>query len=132
MLTRCGLPEPALNQAIISASGDFLGVADLSWEEQLVAGEYQGEEYHSGDERQAEDETRREGFERGGWSVEEVWKSDLASTSARCACVLRFAAALGHDASDLSLSKCEPRFFSQHALDLALQRDERWHHRYAA
>lgn len=131
MLTRCGLPEPKLNQAIISASGQFLGVADLAWEEQRVAGEYQGEEYHLGEEQQDDDAHRRRGFEGGDWSVQEVWKADLASTSARCECVLRFAEALGHDESALDLSQSEPRFFSRHVLDLALQRDERWQQRRA-
>ncbi len=132
MLTRCGLPEPALNQAIISDSGEFLGVADLSWEEQRVVGEYQGEEYHSGDDQRGHDEARRAGFERDGRRVEEIWKSDLASTAARQDCVLRFAAALGCDEAALNLANCEPRFFSRHALDLALQRDERWWHHHAA
>jgi hypothetical protein len=126
MLTRCGIPEPRLNQAVISTTGDFLGVADLSWEEQRVVGEYQGEEYHSEDDQQVHDDARRTGFERDGRSVLEVWKSDLASTDARRACVLRFAEALGCDRSTLNLANCEPRFFSSHALDLALQRDERW------
>ena len=126
MLTRCGIPEPTLNQAIIGSSGELLGVADLNWEEQRVVGEYQGEEYHSKDDQQAHDEARRTGFERDGRSLLEVWKSDLASTEARRACVLRFAAALGCDRSTLNLANCEPRFFSSHALDLALQRDERW------
>lgn len=125
MLVRCGLPEPKLNQAIVSAEGEFLGVADLSWEEQKVVGEYQGEEFHSGDDQRARDEVRLAGFRRDGRGVEEIWKSDLASTSARRACVLRFAEALKVEESTLDLASCEPRFFSRHAMELALQRDER-------
>lgn len=129
LLTRCGLPEPKLNQAVVSARGQLLGVADLSWDEHRVAGEYQGEEHHSSEERRLEDASRAAGFRRDGWLVEEVWKADLSSTSARRDCVLRFAAALHCDESSLDLTQCEPRFFSRHALDLALQRDEWWRHR---
>ena len=124
MLVRCGLPEPVLNQAVVTADGAFLGVADLGWTKQRVAGEYQGEEFHAADDQRAEDEVRRDGFEQAGWAVEEIWKSDMTTTQARHACVRRFAAALGVDESDLVLANSEPRFFSRHAMDVALHRDE--------
>ena len=124
MLIRCGLPEPRLNLPIRSADGILLGVGDLVWEAQRVIGEYQGEEFHAGDQQQAHDRVRRGRLENAEWSVEEIWKVDMASTAARMACVERFAAALGTPEADLDLTACEPRFFSKQALELALQRDE--------
>ncbi|MFM6848845.1 MAG: hypothetical protein ACKOVB_07050 [Terrabacter sp.] len=124
MLVRCGLPEPVLGRAVISPGGHFLGVADLLWEEQRVVGEYQGEAFHDGEEDRERDARRRSGFERrGGYRVEEVWRRDLSTTLDRRACVLRFADALGAPTNELDLSKADPRFFSSHAMELAIQRD---------
>lgn len=124
MLVRCGLPEPALNQAIVDESGVLLGVADLLWEEQGVVGEYQGEAFHDGPDERARDAARRKRFERrAGLTVEEIWKADMSSSGARRTCVLRFASALGVPESSLDLSQADPRFFSSHAIDLAIQRD---------
>lgn len=124
MLVRCGLPEPLLGRAVISSDGDFLGVADLLWEEERVVGEYQGEAFHDAPAERKRDAWRRRGFERrGGYRVEEVWRSDLSTTPDRRTCVLRFATALGVPTSALDLDKAEPRFFSSHAIELAIQRD---------
>lgn len=124
MLVRCGLPEPLLGRAVISPDGHFLGVADLLWEEQRVVGEYQGEEFHDGEHERQRDAQRRSGFERrGAYSVEEVWRRDLSTTLDRRACVLRFADALGVPTGALDLGNAEPRFFSSHAMELAIQRD---------
>ncbi|MEW1952224.1 hypothetical protein [Terrabacter sp. NPDC080008] len=123
MLVRCGLPEPQLNHPVLDEMGILLGYADLLWTEQLVAGEYQGEEFHDGDEERARDGRRRTRFERhAGVRVEEIWKADMATRSDREACVLRFAEALGIQPSELDLSKAEPRFFSTYAMDVAEQR----------
>lgn len=124
MLVRCGLPEPALNQAIVDKGGELLGVADLLWEEEGVAGEYQGEAFHDGPEERVRDAARRKRFERrAGLTVEEIWKADMSSSRTRRTCVLRFASALGVPESSLDLSQADPRFFSSHAIDLAIQRD---------
>jgi hypothetical protein len=124
MLVRCGLPEPALNQAIVGDNDVLLGVADLHWSKEGVVGEYQGEAFHDGPQERASDEVRREGFERrAGLTVEEIWKADMSSSRARRSCVLRFARALGVPESSLDLSQADPRFFSSHAIDLAIQRD---------
>lgn len=126
MLVRCGLPEPLLNHPVLDEFGALLGYADLLWVEQRVAGEYQGEEFHDGDEERARDERRRLGFERSaGVHVEEIWKADMAARAEREACVLRFARALGVPRSELDLTRAEPRFFSTYALDLAEQREMR-------
>src|SRR3954447_14495044 len=124
MLVRCGLPEPALDSPVRDPAGRLLGIADLLWEEEAVAGEYQGEEFHGGEEERARDATRRRRFEsRGNVTVEEIWKADIADTQAREDCVLRFAEALKVPRSRLDLNKAGPRFFSTHAMDLAIQRD---------
>ena len=126
MLVRCGLPEPRLNHPVLDEFGTLLGYADLLWVEQRVVGEYQGEEFHAGEEERARDERRRLGFERcAGLHVEEIWKADMAARADREACVLRFARALGVPRSQLDLARVEPRFFSTYALDLAEQREMR-------
>lgn len=126
MLVRCGLPEPLLNHPVLGEEGYLLGYADFLWKEQRVAGEYQGEEFHDGEEERARDEVRRLGFERrAGLEVEEIWKADMATRADREACVLRFAQALGVPPSRLDLGKAEPRFFSTYAMDQAVQREMR-------
>ena len=126
MLVRCGLPEPRLNHPVLDEFGTLLGYADLLWVEQRVVGEYQGEEFHAGEEERAHDDRRRIGFERcAGLHVEEIWKADMAARADREACVLRFARALGVPHSQLDLTRVEPRFFSTYALDLAEQREMR-------
>lgn len=126
MLVRCGLPEPKLNLPIYNSQGDLLGVGDLVWEAERVIGEYQGEEFHAGEEQRARDRVRRIGLEDDRWSVEEIWKLDLSSTEARIACVRRLAGALKFPVAELNLAAAEARFFAQHALDLALGREETW------
>lgn len=126
MLVRCGLPEPRLNHPVLDEAGHLLGYADLLWKEQRIAGEYQGEEFHDGDEERARDGRRRLSFERhADLSVEEIWKADMATRADREACVLRFAHALGVPSSQLDLGKAEPRFFSTYAMDQAEQREMR-------
>ena len=126
MLVRCGLPEPALNQAIIGVDDVLLGVADLLWSKERVVGEYQGEAFHDGPQDRVRDADRRNRFERhAGLAVEEIWNADMTSSRARRECVLRFAGALGVPESSLDLSQADPRFFSSHAIDLAIQREMR-------
>ena len=126
MLVRCGLPEPRLNHPVLDEADHLLGYADLLWKEQRIAGEYQGEEFHAGDEERARDGRRRLSFERhAGLSVEEIWKADMATRADREACVLRFAQGLGVPRSQLDLGKAEPRFFSTYAMDQAEQREMR-------
>ena len=131
MLVRCGLPEPALNEPIPGPDGWLLGIGDLVWKELKVIGEYQGAEFHDGEKERERDGVRRRGLEGDDWSVEEIWNADMITTSARHDCVRRFASALGVEESRLNLADCEPRFFSRHAMELALVREERrssrWH-----
>ena len=62
MVMRAGLPEPLLNEDVVSHSGLWLGCGDLVWLEQRVVGEYQGVEFHSRLRDQRHDGVRLEGY----------------------------------------------------------------------
>ncbi|MGW5239090.1 hypothetical protein ACWEOW_09160 [Monashia sp. NPDC004114] len=131
VLSRGGLPEPKLNEPIF-ASWDpdlLLGVGDLVWElvdpngqPVKVVGEYQGRLFHSGIARRRRDKRRATGLRDDGWKVEEIWNDDLNGAGARRTTLIRFAKLLHVDIGDLNLARVEPRFFSSHAMDLAIQR----------
>lgn len=134
MFVRVGLPEPLPNEPIY-ASWDrqlLLGYGDLLWRIELpggrvikVIGEYQGAEFHSDDKQRAHDEARSERFRNDGWTVLEIWNADVNTPDSRLATVRRFARELEVDVETLNLGQAEPRFFSRHAMDLALQRSGR-------
>lgn len=140
MFVRAGLPEPRPNQAIL-ASWDrevLLGYGDLVWTLDLpdgrpvrVIGEYQGAEFHSGPEQKAHDAVRRVRLEDDGWIVIEIWASDLATPESRRDIICRFAEALHVPESVLTLHDADPHFFSRHAIDAAMARDDRWRARFA-
>lgn len=125
MLVRSGVPQPALNKPIHGPDGSLLGIGDLVWKRPKVIGEYQGAEFHDGENERARDGVRRRGLEADGWRVEEIWHEDMSTTSARHDCVRRFSRALSVDESGLTLGSCEPQFFSRHAMELALVREDR-------
>lgn len=134
MFVRAGLPEPKLNEPIFASwdSRLLLGYGDLVWRIELpdgrvikVIGEYQGKEYHESDEQRAHDKARRELFEADDWLVLEIWHADVDSTATRRETVRRFASELLVPFDNLDLHAAEPRFFSRHAMELALQRDAR-------
>lgn len=134
MLVRAGLPEPLLNEPVHASdgSGRLLGFGDLVWKIDRpgkkpvkVVGEYQGEEFHASEEQRQHDTLRRRGFEHDGWIVQEIWKSDVGDDRARRALVERMAWSLRVPVDDLRLSEVSPRFFSQHAIDVAIQRGMR-------
>ena len=140
MLVRAGLPGPALNRPIPASWNEdlILGYGDLVWEFRLpsgrevrVIGEYQGAEFHSSDEQRAHDAIRRRRFERDGWVVIELWATDLATTQARWSAIRRFATELGVPESSLTLQDTDPHFFSRHAIDEAIARNDRWRSRTA-
>jgi len=131
MFVRAGLPEPLLNEPIHAAdrSGRLLSFGDLVWRIERrgeppikVIGEYQGEAFHSSDDQREDDETRREGFEDDDWTVHEIWRDDITGLSARSELVETVAWSLRFPVDDLRLADVDPRFFSQHAMDLANQR----------
>lgn len=131
MFVRVGLPEPLLNEPVYASdgSGRLLGFGDLVWKIDRpgerpvkVIGEYQGEEFHSSQDQREHDAARRLDFENDGWIVHEIWKRDVTGNQARRDLVERVAWSLGIPAVDLQVSEVGPRFFSQHAIDAAIQR----------
>ncbi|WP_235509188.1 hypothetical protein [Terrabacter sp. Soil810] len=131
VLTRGGLPEPRLNEPIY-ASWDrtvLLGVGDLVWRVPAVdgtvvkvVGEYQGELYHSDEDQRTADGHRRGGLEADGWDVQEIWNADLNGSLSRRDTLQRFADALHVPHEALRPADVEARFFSRHAIDVAIQR----------
>jgi hypothetical protein len=142
MFVRVGLPEPLPNQPVYLSTDpeQLLGIPDHSWwikrpdplPDIKVAGEYQGRAFHSSPAQRAYDLRRRKSFEDDDWIVEWMWDTDLDGTAARSATVVRFANATQTPISSLDLGACEPRFFSQYAMDQARQRTDRWLHRFSA
>ena len=134
MFVRAYLPEPRLNVPVYASwePTHLLGVADLLWHyvacdgrERKVVGEYQGAQFHSSPDRRVRDAARRRSFEDDGWVVEEIWNDDVATEAARRLTVMRFATALGIEEALVHPAAAEPRFFSTHAMETALQRDAR-------
>lgn len=67
ILHAAGLPAPAVNQPIYSATGEWLAEPDLSYEDVRLAIEYNGAD-HAGVERMRRDVTRElDVAERGDW-----------------------------------------------------------------
>ena len=141
MFVRAGLPEPSLNRPVRASWNPriLLGYGDLVWDltrpdghRVRLIGEYQGAEFHTGEERELRDGIRRAGMERDGWTVLEIWAEDMATREARWATIRRFAREVHVPDSSLTLRASEPRFFSRHAIDAAIARDERWRARFAS
>jgi very-short-patch-repair endonuclease len=61
--------------------GDLLALLDLGFEEERVAVEYDGEEFHSTPEQVAHDRRRREVVERHDWRVLAVGKGEVLGPS---------------------------------------------------
>lgn len=140
MFVRAGLPEPKPNQPIFASWNPdvLLGYGDLLWRLDLpdgrqvrLIGEYQGAEFHSGEKQKAHDGVRAKRLERDDWTVIEIWAGDMATTAARWAIIRRFAEELGVPESALTLHDTDPHFFSRHAIDEAIARDDRWRARTA-
>jgi len=130
LFVRSGLPEPMLNQPVHAAdgSGRLLGFGDLVWRIEgrgeppiKVIGEYQGEKFHTSREQREHDAARRRGFEDDGWTVQEIWRSDVTGDGPRRELVERMAWSLRVPVDDLHLEEVGTRFFSQHAIDQAIQ-----------
>ncbi len=134
MFVRAGLVEPLLNEPIYASWNPtlLLGYGDLVWRIGTpdgrvikVIGEYQGAEFHSSEAQRGRDEARSVLFEQDGWVVLEIWNADVCTTEARQSTVRRFARELEVDEDALTLGLAEPRFFSRHAIELALERNVR-------
>lgn len=122
LFVRAGLPEPELNAWIYTARGKLLGCADVAWRRHRVTGEYQGSEFHAGDDQKRKDRRRRKGFRDDGWRSGEIWADDMRTSEARRKCVLRFARLLVFPEDELNLDACEPQFFSQEYWDALVER----------
>jgi hypothetical protein len=103
MFVRAGLPEPELNVDLSDELGEWLETSDFVWRKQRVIGEYQGE-HHATLRRRDLDNRRRLQAEGRGWTVIEVFASDIFHGTRRVACLQRFAEALGCDTRQLDLS----------------------------
>lgn len=97
MVVRAGLPEPKLNVHIVSTTGRWLACCDLVWKKQRVVGEYNGVEWHEGEERETLDGIRREGLERDGWTVVDIVAEDVFEPLSRQEKLCELAEALEHD-----------------------------------
>lgn len=75
VLTRNGLPEPAINLRIYSARGEFIGEGDLPYPEEKVLVEYEGDGHR--ERTQFRKDIRRvEAFVADGWRVIRVTGDD--------------------------------------------------------
>jgi hypothetical protein len=138
MFVRAGLPEPRPNQPILASWNPdvLLGYGDLVWQLTLpngrkirLIGEYQGAEFHSEAGQREHDGRRREHLESDDWVVIEIWAADMATSAARADIIRRVAEELHVAESSLTLHDTDPHFFSRHAIDVAIARDEAWHRR---
>ncbi len=119
LVVRSGLPEPELNQPIVTSERVWLGRPDLMWRKERVLIEYQGAEFHTSDEDRARDDRRHSGFRDDGWAVVPVWNDNVNSDETRVALVLQIADLLGRSPNTLRVAECHPRFFSRRMLELA-------------
>jgi hypothetical protein len=120
VLVRAGLPEPILNEPILTRSGRWVGRPDMKYRKPVrIALEYQGREFHDGSEEQEHDAVRHDGFRGEGFKVVPVWDNDVNSDEGRTALVIKVADYLRFPKERLTLSECGPRFFSNRMLELA-------------
>jgi hypothetical protein len=118
VLVRAGLPEPELNKPVYGPGRLWLGRPDMRWKKHRTLLEYQGREFHDGEEQRAKDEVRFAGFSDHGWTVVPVWNDDVNTDEARVALVLRVADELKYPRASLQLTAIHPRFFSTRMLEL--------------
>jgi hypothetical protein len=77
-----GFPRPTVQIEVLDARGRTVYRLDLGWEDELVAVEYDGEQYHSAAEHLARDRRRRDDLERTyGWRVLAVGKGEVLGPS---------------------------------------------------
>ena len=92
LLGRSDLPDPEVNPAVCSASGAFLGYADLMYPRWGVIVEYDGEHHFGLTQQRVDDLDRVDRFVRADYRVIQVHKEHLARD--RAAVVARVRAAL--------------------------------------
>ncbi|WP_404387479.1 hypothetical protein [Humibacillus xanthopallidus] len=119
VLTRSGLPEPELNKPVFGPGRLWLGRPDMRWKKHRALLEYQGREFHDGDEQRAKDDVRFARFSAHDWTVVPVWDEDVNTDQARVGLVKQMAGVLVHPLESLDLAAIHPRFFSMRMLELA-------------
>jgi len=78
-----GLPKPDLQHWIYSDDGVAIYRLDITAPEFRYAAEYDGEEFHSGDEAREHDEARREWISKNrSWKIDPFTKDDVYSPGA--------------------------------------------------
>lgn len=102
MFVRAGFPEPRLNTPVKDRFGTWILTPDLLWDEQKVIGEYLGEG-HETIERLADDSARRDLAGDEGYTIIDIFKSDVFRPGPRAHCLRRFARALGLDPRTLTI-----------------------------
>jgi very-short-patch-repair endonuclease len=77
-----GFPRPTVQIEVLDARGRTVYRLDLGWEDELVAVEYDGEQFHCTAEHRARDRRRRDDLERTyGWRVLAVGKGEVLGPS---------------------------------------------------
>jgi very-short-patch-repair endonuclease len=77
-----GFPRPRVQIEVCDETGQCVYRLDLGWEDERVAVEYDGEEYHSSPAQIAHDRQRRDTLERThGWRVLAVGKGEVLGSS---------------------------------------------------
>ncbi|MGN6613160.1 MAG: DUF559 domain-containing protein [Angustibacter sp.] len=79
LLLRGGLPVPAVNRDVVE-DGVWLARPDLSYPEQRIAIEYEGDQHRTDRRQWKSDKTRRRLLEDHGWLVIEVIDDDVYRT----------------------------------------------------
>lgn len=110
MIIRAGLPEPLLNEPVVSESDEWLGCGDFVWRKERVVGEYQGVRWHSSTEQQAADEVRFERFRRNDWTVIPIVSDDVFVDADREERLIELAVALGRNPETLAFNEAGPQF----------------------
>ena len=76
LVTRCGIPMPAINDDVYDEWGRWVAMPDLTWPEYRVALEYQGD-HHRGQKQFRDDITRLEKLIDAHWLVVQVTAAEL-------------------------------------------------------
>jgi hypothetical protein len=79
LLVRGGLPNPCVNRDVVE-DGVWLARPDLSYPEQRIAIEYEGDQHRTDRRQWKSDKTRRRLLEDHGWLVIEVIDDDVYKT----------------------------------------------------
>jgi very-short-patch-repair endonuclease len=86
LLRAANLPEPAVNQVVRDANGEYVHRPDLSWPDHKVAADYDGAHHLTDVERRRRlDIGRKEALEEEGWLLRVLTASDVLNHPDRAA-----------------------------------------------